>query len=191
VTDIFQRLHAALPHVLTWVDRLLDEHAASAIQVDRLAFERLAQYWPEDVLRGARVALGRAVPFPPVSAYGLPEFAAMERMPMAGITFRDMFFVDAAHGSEGVHFHELVHVVQWKALGASDFLLTYGVGLAQFGYENSPLEAIAYDLQASFERGASIPNITHAIEAHAFRAREAAAGVLAQHGVKWAPRSQL
>jgi hypothetical protein len=102
----------------------------------------------------------------------------MERMPMAGITFRDTFFVDAIHGSEGVHFHELVHVVQWNALGAPDFLLTYGVGLAQFGYEASPLEAIAYNLQASFERGAAIPGIRSVIESHAFQARDAAARLL-------------
>jgi hypothetical protein len=191
MTDVFRRLHAALPQVLTWVDRLLEEHAEAATPVAQLAFARLPQYWPADVLRAARVVRGGLVPFPPVSAFGLPEFAAMESMPMAGVTFRNMIFVDAAHDSEGVHFHELVHVVQWNALGASDFLLAYGVGLAQFGYENSPLEAVAYDLQASFERAATIPNIRYAIAAHAFRAREAAAGVLAQHGVTWAPNKPL
>jgi hypothetical protein len=187
MTDLFRRLRAALPQVLTWIDRLLEEHAESATRVDRLHFPRLAEYWPSDVLEAARVVRVRVAPFPPVSKYGLPEFAAMETMPMAGITFRDMFFVDAVHGSEGVHFHELVHVVQWNALGASDFLLTYGVGLAQFGYENSPLEAIAYRLQAAFQRGAATPGIRSVIEEHAFKVRDAAAVVLAEHGVTWAP----
>lgn len=180
MTDVFRRLHTALPQVLTWVDRLLEAHAESATHVNRLPFTRLAHYFPADVLGAARVVRSRRIPFPPVSAYGLPEFSAMESMPVAGITFRDMFFVDAAGASEGLHFHELVHVVQWKALGAPDFLLTYGVGLLQFGYENSPLEAIAYDLQASFERGMPIANVRQRIEAQAFRARDAAAAVLAK-----------
>ena len=183
MTDVFRRLQTALPQVLIWVERLLLEHAESATPVDRLGFPRLPLYWPGELLRSARVISTTVMPFPPVSAYGLPEFAAMESMPMSGITFRDMFFVDPAYGSEGVHFHELVHVVQWNALGASDFLLTYGVGLAQFGYENSPLEAIAYELQVSFERGAPIPAITDAIEQHALRTRGAAAALLAEHGV--------
>ena len=181
--DIFQRLHRALPHVTTWINRLLEQHAASAARVDSLGFTRLSLYWPRDVLRGAHVVTVSAVPFPPVSAYGLPEFAAMENMQMAGITFREMYFIDQARASEALHFHELVHVVQWDALGPSDFLLTYGVGLAQFGYESSPLEAIAYDLQARFERGVGIADIKALIEHHAFRTREAAAAVLARHGI--------
>lgn len=183
MTDVFRRLHIALPQVLAWVDRLLEAHARSATPVDGLAFPRLAQYWPREVLRSARVVRTSLVPFPPVSQFGLPEFGPMESLPRAGITFRDMFFVDAADGSESVHFHELVHVLQWSALGPSQFLLTYGVGLAQFGYRNSPLEAIAYDLQASFERGTPIPNIRAVIEPHALRTRDVAAVVLAEHGI--------
>src|SRR5688572_30831985 len=183
MTDVFRRLQTALPQVLTWIDWLLVDHAEVATRVDRLDFPRLPLYWPGELLRSARVVSATVMPFPPVSTYGLPEFADMESMPMSGITFRDMFFVDPVYGSEAVHFHELVHVVQWKALGASDFLLTYGVGLAQFGYENSPLEAIAYELQASFERGAPIPDITDAIEQHAVRTRASATALLAEHGV--------
>src|SRR5687767_8868906 len=125
--DVFRRLQTALPQVLTWIDRLLVEHAEAATPLDLLGFPRLPLYWPGELLRSARVVSATVMPFPPVSAYGLPEFADMESMPMSGITFRDMFFVDPSCGSEGVHFHELVHVVQWNALGASDFLLTYGV----------------------------------------------------------------
>jgi hypothetical protein len=183
MTDIFRRLANALPQVLRWVDELLDENAAAATRVDSLAFKRLPLYWPAEVLRSARAVNTTAIPFPPVSAYGLPEFAALQNMPMAGITFRDVFFIDPTHASEAVHFHELVHIVQWAALGPSPFLLTYGVGLAQFGYVASPLEAIAYDLQDAFERGTPLPGIKRVVEQHAFQAREAAALALAQHGI--------
>lgn len=34
-----------------------------------------------------------------------------------------------------------------------NFLLVYGVGLMQFGYEDSPLEQLAYSLQRRFDQG--------------------------------------
>jgi hypothetical protein len=37
--------------------------------------------------------------------------------------------------SQGLHFHELVHVIQWARRGVERFLQTYGIGFAQFGYE--------------------------------------------------------
>ena len=48
-------------------------------------------------------------------------------------------------------------MVQWSRLGVDKFLLSYGLGLVQFGYEQSPLEQMAYSLQQLFERG-SVPN---------------------------------
>ena len=46
---------------------------------------------------------------------------------------------------EAIHFHELIHVIQWRLLGPEDFLKSYANGLDEFGYENSPLEKMAYD----------------------------------------------
>jgi hypothetical protein len=182
MTDIFQRLQSALPRVEVWIDRLLEQNAASASRLDLLRFARLSLYWPKDLLQKVRVVLASPVPFPPVSQYGLPEFAAIMGN-ISGITFRDMFFIDlAAEASEATHFHELVHVVQWNALGPSDFLLTYAAGLMQFRYENSPLERMAYDLQGKFERGEPIPCITDTIERHAFQARSDAAEILRRYG---------
>ena len=53
---------------------------------------------------------------------------------------------------EGLYFHELMHVVQWRMLGPERFLAAYADGLEKFGYRNSPLEAMAYDAQAAFAR---------------------------------------
>ena len=61
--------------------------------------------------------------------------------------------------TEALHFHELVHVVQWARLGVDNFLLAYGAGLLQFDYEKTPLERMAYSMQAQFERDESIPNL--------------------------------
>jgi hypothetical protein len=68
-----------------------------------------------------------------------------------GVTYKDTFFVNSLHRDEGMYFHELVHIVQWDRLGVENFLLAYGVGLMQFGYQDSPLEQMAYSLQEDFE----------------------------------------
>ncbi len=71
---------------------------------------------------------------------------------MAGITYKDTYFINHLHQTESLHFHELVHVVQWDWLWVDDFLLAYGAGLMQFSYRNNPLEQMAYTLQEGFER---------------------------------------
>ncbi len=53
---------------------------------------------------------------------------------MAGITYKDTYFINHLHQTESLHFHELVHVVQWDWLWVDDFLLAYGAGLMQFSY---------------------------------------------------------
>ena len=71
----------------------------------------------------------------------------------AGITFKDTYFVKAAEAKrESLHFHELVHVVQWAHLGVEKFLAAYAAGLANQGYRHSPLEVMAYNLQDYFDR---------------------------------------
>jgi hypothetical protein len=69
---------------------------------------------------------------------------------------KNTYFVRSAEAaSDSLHFHEMVHVVQWAKLGVERFLLAYGIGLAQFGYEQSPLKKMAYDLQLEFDQGIS------------------------------------
>ena len=77
---------------------------------------------------------------------GLLETASHQRFPI-----KDTFFVNSLHQTESIYFHELVHVVQWERLGVDNFLLAYVAGLMQFGYQDSPLEQMAYSLQEDFE----------------------------------------
>jgi hypothetical protein len=145
---------------------LLTAHRSTALAVTALGFPRLPRYFPGEVLSRARVVKARRVPFPPVSAMGLPELSAMERISMAGITFANTIFVTEATCSESTCFHELVHVVQWDTLGMDGFLLAYGASLLRYGYDENPLEELAYRLERAFARGDPIPGITGIIEAH-------------------------
>jgi hypothetical protein len=76
----------------------------------------------------------------------LPDFALM-----AAVTFKD---VVASHVpfSDGLLFHELVHVEQYRQLGVPRFAELYVRGfLSGGGYDGIPLEINAYALGARFE----------------------------------------
>jgi hypothetical protein len=150
-------LEKKLPLIERWIDELLARHRAAAIPVASLPFERLGRLYLPDTLERAYVVHVDRVPTPPLTSMGLPEFAAFEHMDANGITYRDTFFVERALADdESLHFHELVHIVQWRVLGPRDFLLAYAAGLATpEGYAGNPLEVIAYGLQEQFERGAT------------------------------------
>lgn len=163
--DIIRRYHAALPSVRQWIDQILKKHASEARTVSSLGFKHLSACFPQDVLRHAKVVTLPHVPFPPVDRFGLPELASMQRMSFAGITFKDTFFIQQGQASESLHFHELVHIVQWASLGVDNFLLAYGIGLLQFGYEQSPLEHMAYELQSRFDNGNLPQGLVGVIEA--------------------------
>ncbi|MBW1897754.1 MAG: hypothetical protein JRI61_01695 [Deltaproteobacteria bacterium] len=153
-SKIINKFHSALPVINGWIDQLIENNKDKSTPVIDLNFSRINQIFPKKLLEKAKVVIvpGK-IPFPPLSQMGLTELSGIELMPIAGITFKDTFFVNQNLLTESLHFHELIHVVQWKRLGADNFLLAYGVGIIQFGYEQSPLEQIAYSLQKDFDTG--------------------------------------
>jgi hypothetical protein len=79
----------------------------------------------------------------------------MENLPdfqqMTAITFNDVVVSHEAF-SNGLLFHELVHVEQYRRLGVTRFADHYVRGfLAGAGYGGIPLEINAYDLGGRFE----------------------------------------
>ena len=99
-----------------------------------LHFPRLPSYYSPEILSLAKVIVIDRVPVPPLSAMGLAEFAEFEQTSFDGITYKDTYFIRKDHaGDEFIHFHELVHVIQWRELGVEAFLLAYANGLLELG----------------------------------------------------------
>ena len=144
-----------LPTILNWIQQTLDAHAHERRAVASFKFSRLPLYFSEGLLSTASVVPADRLPVPPLFALGLREFADFEKQPISGITYKDTYFLqrDAAASDESLHFHELVHVVQWQVLGPKEFLLLYAAGLAAHGYNDCPLEAMAFDHQRRFNAG--------------------------------------
>jgi hypothetical protein len=165
--DILERLERALPAVEDWMNDLHERSKPRAVVASQVGAARLAEYYPATLLSGSYAVPVDVCPFPPVAAVGLPEFEPVARMAMAGITFGHMYFVAQGHWQDSLHFHELVHVVQWGTLGVRPFLRSYALGILRAGYDESPFEMAAYGLQAQFDAGTAIPGLVGAIEAHA------------------------
>jgi hypothetical protein len=179
--DIVSRLERAIPRVEEWMRELHSAHSTQARSASTLGYAGLARAWPASVLSEALAVSVDRTPFPPVSEYGLPEFEAMSQTSWAGITFGHMYFTDRTEANEATHFHELCHVVQWKALGVRPFLLTYALGILSNGYTRSPFEAIAYELQVEFEAGRPRSGLVDFLAAHATDAYAAVAESLRSH----------
>src|SRR5271168_2484877 len=90
----------------------------------------------------------------------LAHFADLGRGNFNGITYMDTFFLKPTQPkNENLHFHELVHVIQWRLLGPDRFLFSYANGLERFGYRQSPLEAMAHDAETAFVSSTAIFNV--------------------------------
>jgi len=159
--DVFR---AKYPLILGWIEETLAAHAGRARRVVDLNFPRLPAYFGRDVLAAAKVVAVDRLPVPPLSQMGLSQFADWESGDYAGITYLDTFFVIRGEvANEALHFHELVHVVQWRLLGTERFIAAYATGLEAFGYRDSPLEATAYDLEGKFRATPAVFDAAKAI----------------------------
>jgi hypothetical protein len=78
---------------------------------------------------------------------GLPNFTTM-----AAITFDDVVVFHDPITPQLV-FHELVHVTQYRLLGIEEFARLYVRGYLNGGYDGTPLEVCAYQLDGRFIMG--------------------------------------
>ena len=139
------------PRLLGWIDVTLKTHEANARTVVSRGFPRLPLYFSADTLTSAKVVLVDQLPIPPLSSWGLTRFADFEHGNFSGVTYLNTLFIKQDDVSnEAIHFHELIHVIQWRILGPEQFLSLYSDGLERIGYRDSPLEKMAYDAEAAF-----------------------------------------
>ncbi len=143
-----------IPFVKKWIDNTLLNHNSARIRMSDLNFRRLPSYFQKETLQNTYVIYTDKIPVFPFEEMNLPLFPEMNSINVAGITYMNSFFaLNYLKNDEVLHFHELVHTVQWKQLGSEKFLELYAIGLIEHGYRMSPLECMAYDLQGHFQRG--------------------------------------
>lgn len=124
------------------------------------ATEIFRAYFPAACLAAARFCFVPEISNPPffagITSRGLE--IPLDFRDMAAITFVDTialarrFLPKSAHDFLELLFHEMVHVVQYSALGVERFVPEYVYGWARSGrrYKAIPLEEQAYELQDRF-----------------------------------------
>lgn len=151
----------------SWIDGYINAHKEKRIRVADLGFPTLPRYFAGNILEHAHAVYVDQIEAPPLKKMGLDGFSFFESLDAEGITYKDTFFITKDHAKrESIHFHELIHTIQWDELGAADFILVYGFGLLQSGYRQCPLEAIAYQYQSDFDRGLSIEDLEAKVRSH-------------------------
>lgn len=150
MTGIRNKLIGYLPAIRTWVEETVAQHKHLSETVPVHLFPQRTTGFSSATLAKTCVVKTEQLPIPPLSQLGLSELADFERDGAAGyhaITLLNMYFIRPEFFEDKqVHFHELVHIVQWQYLGVDNFLLGYGMGLIQYGYWQSPLEVMARSL---------------------------------------------
>jgi hypothetical protein len=154
-----EEFRSAYPKLRDWIQKTLSFYEKNAQPVASMHFGRLPLNFDRSLLETVKfIAIDRP-PMPPLTAMGLSRFSVFERGGFDGITYLDRYFLkQTVVSEEPLHFHELIHVIQWRLLGPERFLAAYAGGLDEFGYENSPLERMAYDAEAIFKGSSAIFN---------------------------------
>ncbi len=139
-------------NIENWIDETIEGHLNNRVSCACFA-KVFNDFYPVEFLSRSYYVVVEQIPkpdFPELRQAGLGDFIDK---PLAGITYKDTYFIKKGCEKDlELHFHELVHVVQWQILGASKFISRYISEMQQQGYDDSPLEKMAYELQYSFSK---------------------------------------
>ena len=135
-----------------WMAQMLAAYTDQMQSVAAAGFDILKQYFPEDLLeRFQRVVVDRC-PVPPLAALGIPQLAEIENWDLKGIPWENTIFIRRDLSQwDAVHFHEILHLIQWQSLGVDRYLTAWAIGTIIHGYRANPLEEMAFRLQTRFE----------------------------------------
>jgi len=133
-----------------WVDQTLKNYAGQAVSCESFS-SQFEGFYPTEFLSNSYYIVIDKLPkpdFPELRKAGFGDFIDMDA---AAITYKNTYFVKKGFEADlELHFHELVHVVQWQNLGAPLFIARYMKEISYVGYRNAPLEKMAYELQGYF-----------------------------------------
>lgn len=136
-----------------WIDETNHEYQSQRYSCSTLeaAFNG---FYPSQFLRDSYFVVVEHIPkpnFPELRQMGLGDFIDM---PVNGITYKNTYYLDQKQANSlRLHFHELVHVVQWSLLGAGGFITRYISEIQSYGYDSAPLEQMAYSLDRHYYSG--------------------------------------
>ncbi|ART82907.1 hypothetical protein CBP31_09940 [Oceanisphaera profunda] len=110
-----------------------------------------AGFFSPELLSSAGFVIVDELPRPPIDVIMQLGLGQLLNPNAVGITLDDTYYLKPkAAGQLRVHFHELVHVLQWQALGQASFIKRYISEVIKYGYRQAPLEEKAYGFEDRF-----------------------------------------
>jgi hypothetical protein len=141
--------------VIQYISTQREKYAPRAIPLSAQQKAAMNRFFSPRVLDGTRLLVlqGERVAnpdfYPKLKSLGFNNLP--DQSNMGAITFSDVV-VSHIPFTDGLLFHELVHVEQYRQLGISCFSELYVSGFLNGGsYEAIPLEVNAYTLEGRFE----------------------------------------
>lgn len=139
-----------IDRVEKWMRQLHSSHK-EARQSCSVFGEHFKGFYSSDFLGAAFFVVVGEIPkpdFPELREAGMGEFLDMD---VQGITYNDTYYVKQGSANDfRLHFHELVHVAQWRELTPKGFIVRYIQEIQDFGYDEAPLENMAYALEIHY-----------------------------------------
>jgi hypothetical protein len=139
-----------LDRIEQWVDQLNEKYSEQRVSCNELS-KYFKGFYKKSFLKKAYFVVVDRIPkpdFPELRQMGLGGFIDMN---VDGITYKDTYYIKQEFAQDlRLHFHELVHVAQWKHLGAAGFIERYISEINKYGYDNAPLEIMAYSCDSHF-----------------------------------------
>ncbi|PHX06451.1 hypothetical protein [Vibrio splendidus] len=153
-----------LNRIEEWID-LTNDRFSSQRQSCAFFASEFAGFYSEEFLADSYFVIVDSIPkpdFPELRQVGLGDFLDME---VQGITYKNTYYIVPSVAKDlPLHFHELVHVAQWKTLGAIGFLRRYITEVQSVGYNEAPLEKLAYAFDLRFSQGGQKVDVPSYVE---------------------------
>jgi hypothetical protein len=138
--------------VQKWIVHTLAEHEAQMEPIVAAQFERLEGYYPNTLLHRIQRVIVDRCPIPPLAITGIPQLVEIETWDIKGIPWKNTIFIRRNLADwDAIHFHELLHIIQWEYLGTENYLTAWAIGTITRGYRDNPLEEAAFRHQLRFE----------------------------------------
>jgi hypothetical protein len=141
-----------LSDIEEWIGQTLSAFKTQMQPVAAAQLDRLNQYYPKTVLQRIQRVIVDRCPVPPLAVTGIPQLAEIEKWDIKGIPWINTIFIrrDLADW-DAVHFHEMLHIIQWEYLGTERYLTAWAIGTITRGYRDNPLEEMAFRHQLRFD----------------------------------------
>ena len=135
-----------------WIDQILEKHSNERVSCECFS-SQFKGFYPSEFLEKNYFVVVNQIPkpdFPELRQAGLGDFIDTD---FVGTTYKNTYFIKKGQENNlALHFHELVHVLQWQNLGDLAFISRYMEEILKLGYKGAPLEKMAYELEDHFTK---------------------------------------